>query len=570
MLSYSAFIIIPVLLIGYIANTVFVQSIREQTRSNIQGTLQQMMDNIEYQMDDIERISDMFYYDDSFISQLRNFDDGYVNYETTKNVVIPKFRAAMNSTDLAIWLSFYTRNDSAPEVYNEYGGLDPLQVRARPYDWYHTNRIEDKAWYRHYPEERYGVTMQWARVETDGLHGRISLLRRVVGFNSALQLEEVGFLRISARLSDLLGSVDYQKIGDGTTIFISDDRNKVVLSSGHQPMHAGREWTAADASDDLVIQQTLDGLGWKLTALVPKNITDRETNKIRLVTIAICIGCFVIFSVAGLFVSRFFAKRVLKVVHVLESFREGDFHRRMNYRGRDEFHQIAVALNEMGEKTDRLIQEVYLTNLRKTEAELESLQAQINPHFLYNTLSSISRLAKFGQVDKLHQMVRNLASFYRLSLNEGRKIIPVHKELEQAQAYLEIEKAKHGDRLSIQFDASVDVYRYNTIKLVLQPFIENVLKHAWCGDRIHVRVTAEKIGDTIRFQIIDDGVGFQPKKLREALQADGAEGAGYGIRNVDERIKLYYGRRYGISIFSKPGIGTTVSIAIPCLERKIG
>lgn len=128
------------------------------------------------------------------------------------------------------------------------------------------------------------------------------------------------------------------------------------------------------------------------------------------------------------------------MISVLTMFQQGDFHKRIAYKGNDEFAIIADALNRMGEQTERLIEEVYETNLKKKQAELESLQAQINPHFLYNTLSSISRLAKFGRVEQQHQMIMNLAKFYRLTLNDGRTIISIHDELDQVKAYLDIQK----------------------------------------------------------------------------------------------------------------------------------
>ena len=567
MISYSAFIIIPVILVGYISNSVFVNSIREQTKNNIRGTLQQMIDNIAYQMEDTKRISDMLYDDEAMTDHLRHYERGWINFEKTTKHLKPKFRATIDATDRKLWLSIYLHNDTLPEIYKDYHGIDPLHNNERLYDWYHIKRIENKGWYTQFPEEEYGVTMQWKRIEDDEKHARISLLRRIIEIHG-LQLREIGFVRISVQLSGLFQSVDFRKIGDGTTIFISDQQQRVVISTGEQELPTNEVWTQTDTSDDLVIRETIPGLDWSLTALVPKSITDRDSSKVRLFTLMICLGCFVVLTFVGIFVSRYFSKRVLKVVSVLQAFREGDFFKRMQYSGRDEFHQISVALNEMGERTEKLFDEVYVTNLRKTEAELESLQAQINPHFLYNTLSSISRLAKFGEVEKLHQMVMNLAAFYRLSLNEGRKIIPIHKELEQARAYLDIQTVKFGDRLSILFDVKAEVYRYNTIKLILQPFIENVLKHGWCGDRIHIRISAEKALNTIRFKIIDDGVGMKRARLLEIMRADGVEGAGYGIRNVDERIKLYYGKEYGVSIDSRTGIGTTVTIAIPAVETE--
>lgn len=130
---------------------------------------------------------------------------------------------------------------------------------------------------------------------------------------------------------------------------------------------------------------------------------------------------------------------------------------------------------------NRLIQEVYLSNLHKKEAELEILQAQINPHFLYNSFSSINRLAQFGEISKIRSMVSGLAKFYRLTLNEGRTMIPVEKELQHVQTYIDIQKIKYEDHLTFNFDIDQKALGFDTVRLILQPFVENILEHAFYG-----------------------------------------------------------------------------------------
>ncbi|WP_130616392.1 sensor histidine kinase [Cohnella abietis] len=569
MLSYSAFIIIPVLLVGYIANSIFVASFREQTSSNIQGTLQQMKDNIVYKMDNIKRISDLLYFDDTLAGHLHHYEMGWVNYEATKKYLLPKFRTAIETTSSRVWLSFYFHNESFNEIYNLSNNLDPLMINTRLLDWYYIKRITEKSWYRLFPAESYGVTMKWQRIEDDESYGRISLLRRLVDITQ-INVSEIGFLRISVYLSDLFESVDFQKIGDGTTIFVLDESQRIVTSSGVSDLQIGDMWTKVNANKHLVIEQSLPNLNWKLTALVPNKLTNGDTDKVRTLTLLICLACFIIFSIAGFFISRFFSKRVSKIVSVLDSFQEGEFHKRILFKGNDEFTRISSALNEMGHNIGSLIREVYMTNLQKKEAELASLQAQINPHFLYNTLSSISRLAKFGEVDKLQCMVLDLAKFYRLSLNNGKSHISIYNEMEQVKAYIDIQKTKYGERMQIHYDISMDIFYYDTIKLILQPFVENILEHAWCGDSINIRITGVLQNGLIVIQIIDDGVGFHADTIKQIFEAsESLAQVGYGIRNVDHRIKLHYGKEYGVIIASRPGIGSTIRIVFPARSKPL-
>ncbi|MCM3289591.1 sensor histidine kinase [Paenibacillus sp. MER 180] len=558
MLTYMVFIIVPVLVIGLVSHSMYDQSIRKHTRNNIQGTLLQIRDNIEYKMQDIIRISSILYGDYELYRYLRSYEEGWENYDRITKYVIPKIEAASSATGMKLWISVFFRNESINEIHHSTFGKENPTDYNWPYEIYHLNRITDKDWYKSFPPEKYSITMKWSQIERDAENSRISLLRRLVDTNNPLKLQEVGFLRINVAISELFDSINYSKIGNDSVIYLVDEQGRSIYQSGKLPANE-----ADTQSNYLTIQETVGKQSWKLVAHVPLSIIQEDSMKVRLFVIFICLICFIVLSFAGVFISRYFSIRITKFVSVLNAFREGDLHKRISYRGKDEFSQIATALNNMGENVEALIKEVYLTQLQKKEAELEMLQSQINPHFLYNTLSSINRLAKFGENEKLQQMVLGLAKFYRLALNNGKLMIPVHNELEQAQAYVDIQKIKYGDRISVMFDIDPAVWPYRTVKLIVQPFIENVLEHAWCGDRIFIRIVAKKDVDDLLFRIIDDGVGMTAQRIHDIFDGRDHVNTGYGIRNVDQRIKLHYGAEYGVTIVSGLGIGTSVSIRIP-------
>ncbi|SMF75308.1 Sensor histidine kinase YesM [Paenibacillus uliginis N3/975] len=572
MLSYCILIMIPVILIGNVANRIYTESIREQTRSIIQGTLHQMKNNIAFKMEDTKRISDMLYFDYYLARVLRHYEEGWSSYDSTKNILVPKFQTAVETANRRMWLSVYLKNDTIPEVYNLYENVNPLDTKARLYDIYQYKRLVDKEWYINFPsDEVYGTTLQWRQIEEDSKYGNISLLRRIIDVGGdKYPYEEIGFMRISVSLKDLFDGVDFQKIGEGTTIYISDPSSHVIVSSGSDGVSEVAALNQLSRNeDDLIIRDSLPGLDMELVAIIPADIVEKDSVKVRNLTLFIGLGCVVIFFFLSVIVSRYFGKRVSKIVKVVDSFQEGEFHKRIYFKGNDEFTKIASALNEMGNNIGRLIREVYLADLQKKEAELESLHAQINPHFLYNTLSSISRLAKFGKLEKLQRMVLDLAKFYRLSLNDGRNVIPVKNELEQAQAYIDIQKIKYESRMQVQYDIAPELVRYETVKLILQPFIENVLEHAWMGDNIYIRISGRVTDEGLEFKIIDNGVGFPPGMIKELTGAQDLTNAGYGCKNVDQRIKLHYGQQYGVTLFSRPGIGTTVRIIIPLVKRQV-
>ncbi|MEK4348395.1 sensor histidine kinase [Paenibacillus sp. FSL P4-0184] len=566
MLTYMFFIIIPISLIGFVSHSMYNDSLREHINTNIKGTLLQIRDNIDYKMDEVTRISTQLYSDFDFYRNLRSYEEGWENYDRMSKKVLPKLDVAIQSTGVKIGMSLFLKNESIPEIYSN--SLEGYLDNSSFYHLYHMKRIEGKSWYYDFPTEKYAETMKWWQIESDVENNRISLLRRLIDTYEPLEPKEIGFLRINVRIPDLFDSVNYTKIGKGSNLIIKNEFGRTMYQSGELPENYTNE--AELNKDYLTIKETImvANQAWQLIALVPIAILEKDAMKVRLFIILMCLICCVVFSFVGIFISRYFSIRINKFVYVLNAYREGDLHKRIKYRGKDEFSQIATALNDMGENIDMLIKEVYLTQLQKKEAELEILQSQINPHFLYNTLSSIIQLAKFGQNEKLQKMVLELAKFYRLTLNEGRTMIPVPTEIEQANAYLEIQKIKYGDRLEVMFDFDTEIWPYETIKLILQPFIENVLKHAWCGDHIHLRIVGRKEGDNILFRIIDDGIGIRQERIDQIFDSKGHTNTGYGVRNVDQRIKLQYGPEYGVSIYSRVGIGTSVQILIPAKKRK--
>ncbi|MFC5404896.1 cache domain-containing sensor histidine kinase [Cohnella soli] len=562
MATYIFVILAALLTVGAFSYMTFLKSIREHSESNMQGILRQIADNVNYKLKDTVRITNLLYSDLDLAAHLRNYKEGWSSYETTTEYLFPKMQNTIKSTDSNIWLSVYLRNETLPELFYEKNDKeDFLDRKGKIYELYHLSRIVSKPWYSGLPPEQYGETMVWEQIENDAAFNHISLVRRLVDTYDPLKLTEIGMMRLTVKLSDLFDSVDYSKIGDGTSIFVIKEDGATVYASGE-----GTAWTEQEREETfrrghLVIREPLAGLNWEIVAAVPNGILEQDAKQVWKLTVGvIVIGLIVLWLIAVL-ISKYFSRRVGRIVSVLGSFREGNFSKRMPVKGKDEFAVIAGALNEMGQNTEKLIEEVLLTQIRQKEAEFEALQAQINPHFLYNTLSSISRLAKMGENQKIHAMIMELAKFYRLTLNDGKTFIPIEKEIEHARAYLAIKQIRYGKRMEVGYNIDSAVFAYGTVKLILQPFLENVLEHAWFGDRIYLRLEAGIEGDTIVFRIIDDGVGMSADTIKRIFMS--TDGKGYGIRNVDRRIKLHYGKTYGVSLFSRPGIGTTVRIVIP-------
>ena len=213
-------------------------------------------------------------------------------------------------------------------------------------------------------------------------------------------------------------------------------------------------------------------------------------------------------------------------------------------------------------------------NLKK--AELKTLQAQINPHFLYNTLDTIVWMSEANQPNQVIDIVRSLSSFFRIALSRGKDWIPIRQEIEHVRSYLHIQKIRYRDILDYEIQVDENILDGTILKLTLQPLVENALYHGIKNKRNGgtIRVKARKADDNLILLVVqDDGIGFTPYKLSqiratfandsdEILQSD----SGFGLENVNKRIQLYYGNQYGLTVESQYQEGTRVTVAIPLRE----
>ena len=208
--------------------------------------------------------------------------------------------------------------------------------------------------------------------------------------------------------------------------------------------------------------------------------------------------------------------------------------------------------------------------VKRRTYELKSLQGQINPHFLYNTLDLINWTAINSQAPETSALVQLLSRFYKLSLSGGADIVTVGEELEQARSYVEIQNRRFNDAFQLFVNVEDGVECYGTLKIILQPILENAILHGILekkSKRGVIRISARLQRGTIVFTVRDDGVGMTPEQQNRVRTDATHRTSGYGVRNIDERIKLMYGRRFGLTFSSAPGDGTYVTITIPALKQ---
>lgn len=263
---------------------------------------------------------------------------------------------------------------------------------------------------------------------------------------------------------------------------------------------------------------------------------------------------------------------ILKLSEVTDQVAKGNLDVRSHIKGGTEVSMLSDSLNTMIDKINELLEQVTKEQVRLRKAEFELLQSQINPHFLYNTLDAIIWLAEAGEQKKVVNMVGSLSEFFRTSLNRGKDIITIEEELHHVRSYLEIEQVRYQDILKYQIQVPKELNKYLIPKITIQPLVENALYHGIKNKRGpgRILIKARKEEGLFYIEIEDNGIGIKEERLmqvRAGIRDKVLTGKDiYGLYNVNERIRLNFGEKYGISIESIYGEKTVVSVALPYAE----
>ena len=295
----------------------------------------------------------------------------------------------------------------------------------------------------------------------------------------------------------------------------------------------------------------------------------QATLNVVLVVLLALLGITVLFSMlAQQSLTNAIRTPIARLEKFAASLAGGDLQARAPETPVTELHELTQSLNTMAGRLQDLIDENRREQENLKKSELRALQAQINPHFLYNTLDAIVWLAEAGQSREVIHITRALSDFFRISLSQGKDWIPLSEEIKHLTGYLTIQKIRYRDILDYQIDIPEELGSCQVLKLLMQPLVENAIYHGVKHRRGRglVRVTGRMEDSWLILEVADNGAGMTDERLdqvREGLSGSGAESAGYGLFNVNKRIQLYYNQPQGVWIESRPGEGTSVTLKLP-------
>jgi len=329
--------------------------------------------------------------------------------------------------------------------------------------------------------------------------------------------------------------------------------------------------------DSLVTYVKMKDTDWKIISYIPLNILYKDINNFRLIIICICLVTVLLFTLLNRKLSNDFIIPIKRIVTGMKEIQKGT-HVDIEMDRDDELGFITKTFNEMSKEINHLITWIYREQITRKEAQLKALQSQINPHFLFNTLESINWMAMLKNVPEISETVTALSSLMEASIGRDDKLIPLREEFKYIDHYISILKKRFEDRIQLHvYVENDDILEINIPKLLIQPIIENAVYHG-IGNINDVGII--RLNTFIRYgvliiEVVDNGIGMDKEsldKLNEILALDNdtyfrlrvnEERKSIGLENVNRRIKLFYGEKYGLTINSEKDKFTKVTVSIP-------
>lgn len=334
------------------------------------------------------------------------------------------------------------------------------------------------------------------------------------------------------------------------------------------------EFQKPNGNKMIVIYDTITVNKWKVAAVFPEEDILKRVNDIKLVTVSVIILLIVVAVLLASVIARYITRPISYLADHMKVIQKGNLDVKLDVTGASEIGILYKGIRDLVVRVNILLDQIRKEQEMKRQLELAVLQAQINPHFLYNTLYSIKGLCDMNLNRDASSMVTALSNYFRISISRGQEIISIQDETEHIRNYLFIQEMRYGDDFTYDLDIDPRIGGYSIIKLTLQPLVENAIYHGVKQTRGvgHIQVRGYAMGNTLCFEVRDNGAGMSRERLDEirlALQNKDPKKLGFGVRSVHERIQIQYGVDYGLTIDSEPGQGTLVKVFIPITENEV-
>lgn len=395
-----------------------------------------------------------------------------------------------------------------------------------------------------------------------------------------------GILLIHLNYTGLKLLLDGVTLGNEGYIYLIDGNGEIIYHPRAQLIDSGLEHEnnrAVSEYRDGIYQETFHGeervitvksvgyTGWKLIGVAPRQTVSLNSLKTQLLVVFVAAFILFLMSLVNSYISSRITTPIRKLELSVNEIEKGNLNAKVDAEGSYEIRHLGQSVQNMAKQIQVLMADIVSEHEKKRKQEFDTLQSQINPHFLYNTLDIIVWMIENEKPDQAVKAVTALARFFRISLSRGKSIITVKDELEHVRNYLMIQHMRFKNRFSYTIEAEDEVLELASLKLMLQPLVENAIYHGMefmDGDG-EIFISAWKEGEDLYLKVSDNGLGMTEEQVARLFpdtpHTGSSRGSGIGVKNVNERIRLYFGSEYGLSIESEPDEGTVVTIHLPAV-----
>lgn len=400
----------------------------------------------------------------------------------------------------------------------------------------------------------------------------VSIVRKTASFNT--NYKNRGLLYFNVELSDFVALTDSLSLYPDMETVILTDTGRVIHDSSESITECtdcietlrnctSEQSLTLNGQKYMTVPVTMKDSGWNIYTLIPWQVYTADIRDYTVYSLAFGLIVFIAGFIMTWIMSARVSAPVENLSHTMKSVRNGNIQQRADIISSDEIGELSNTFNTMLDQINRLIEQEYQLKVKQQDAQMKALQAQINPHFLYNSLSIINWKALEAGEEDISRVTLALSTYYRTSLNRGETMTTVENEISNIRAYLKIQLIMHDDSFSVQENINEDTLTYEIPKLILQPLVENAIDHGLDlseKEEKNLQITVEQDEDYLIFAVADDGIGMEQEKAEQILTY---QSPGYGVRNVCERIQVLYGKEGLMAMESSPGQGTKVTIRIP-------
>lgn len=541
--------LVPVIMLGSYSYNQIRTLLINREKEVLTESLNQAVNTLEYITDSYINVMNYIIFDDDLKTALNlEYNNNYEMYLSYRDVIDPLFMTVCSLHNEIDGITIYSNNNIHPhgDILRPLSDIDS-------YDWFHQT-LDSSAPNFVVSASDHQLNLVWNQ------YGFSNQYTNIIKIN--LNFDHT-FGHLSTLFDDSYGIIIVDENQDLVYSFQSfkAEETNYVLS---QEELLEKIDTNAFAQDYVYKTKNISNSKWTAYLYRPIRTISAAANRMTVIVFIIIIACTIFLFFASYFLSKVIVRPLEKLYANMKQIESGDLTVTVTHESTDEIGHLIKRFRKMVNRLKYLIDEVYKSKITQQKYEMKALQAQICPHFFYNSLSLINSKAILADHQDISLMAQFLSSFYRTTLNNGKNTISVKDEWTNVTSYIQIQCLMHDGSFDVSYDIDDDILDYTMLNLLLQPIVENAivhgLDHRESSGRGLLTISGKESHNNLLFTVTDNGCGIPPDVLENILTT---ETSGYGIKNVHRRVQLHYGQEYGLSYKSILGEETTVYLTIP-------